>query len=183
MRPAEFSEDRILEAGKKLDASGKRVTGYALRRALGGGDQKRLYTVWRNQNGHGDVEPASSSELPVEMEDALQQLIEEFGSQIRKIADRLNTHAVKSAERQVAEVTREYQELKEQSEAEQKDASSIISELEEQLRNQTERFDAMREHAEREHAKAIKLEAQISEMANAEKIFERISALEAKLAR
>lgn len=183
MRPVEFSEDKILEAGKKIDASGKRVTGYALRRALGGGDQKRLFSVWNNQNGQGDVEPANSCELPVEMEDSLQQLVDEFGGQIRAMADRLNTHAVKAAERQVAEVTREYQELKEQSEAEQQDASLIITELEEQLGTQTERYEAMREHAEKEHSRAIKLEAQVSEMANAEKIFERISALEAKLAR
>jgi hypothetical protein len=48
MRPAEFAESEILEAGKKVEAAGKRVTGYAIRRELGGGDQKRLFSVWNS---------------------------------------------------------------------------------------------------------------------------------------
>jgi 3-phenylpropionate/cinnamic acid dioxygenase small subunit len=83
----------------------------------------------------------------------------------------------------VAKIIRDYQEPKEQSEAEQKDASLIISELEDQLRDKTKKLEAMQEQAEKEHSRAIKLEAQMSEMTNSEKIFERISALEAKLAR
>jgi hypothetical protein len=51
------------------------------------------------------------------------------------------------------------------------------------LRDKTKKLEAMQEQAEKEHSRAIKLEAQMSEMTNSEKIFERISALEAKLAR
>jgi hypothetical protein len=69
-------------------------------------------------------------------------------------------------ERQVAEITREYRELKELNEAEQKDASLIITELEEQLQATTAEFNAMREYADREHSKAIRLEAQLSETTN-----------------
>jgi len=166
MRPAEFAESEILEAGKKVEAAGKRVTGYAIRRELGGGDQKRLFSVWNSHFEQGAVEPAQLYELPVEMEDVLNRLTGELGAQVRAMAVRLNTHAVKAAERQVAEITREYRELKELNEAEQKDASLIITELEEQLQATTAEFNAMREYADREHSKAIRLEAQLSETTN-----------------
>jgi hypothetical protein len=58
MRPAEFAEPEILEAGKKVEAAGKRVTGYAIRRELGGFDQKCLFSVWNSHFEQGAVEPA-----------------------------------------------------------------------------------------------------------------------------
>jgi len=137
MRPAEFAESEILEAGKKVEAVGKRVTDYAVCRELGGGDQKRLLSVWNSHFEQGAVEPAQLYEPPVEMEDVLNRLTGELGAQVRATAVRLNTHAVKAAERQVAETTRKYRELKELNEAEQKDASLIITELEEQLQATT----------------------------------------------
>ncbi len=35
-RPSEHDHDRVIEAGKRLEEAGRRVTGYALRKVLGG---------------------------------------------------------------------------------------------------------------------------------------------------
>jgi len=131
-----------------------------------GTDQKRLLSVWRSYYDQGVVEPKHLYDLPVEMDEALDKLTGELGSQIRGMAVNLNSHAVKAAERQVAEVSREYRELSEQSDEELRDASLIISESEEKLKDMTAKHEAMRVQAERERSKALKLEAQVNEMAH-----------------
>jgi hypothetical protein len=89
------------------------------------------------------------------MEDVLNRLTGELGAQVRATAVRLNTHVVKAAERQVAETTRKYREVKKLNEAEQKNAYLIITELEVQLQATTAEFNALREYADRKHSNAI----------------------------
>lgn len=50
MRQPEVSDDEIIAAGERLQGQGKRLTGWALRTALGGrGNPKRLFDVWQCQ--------------------------------------------------------------------------------------------------------------------------------------
>lgn len=50
MRQPEVSDDEIIAAGECLQGQGKRLTGWALRTALGGrGNPKRLFDVWQCQ--------------------------------------------------------------------------------------------------------------------------------------
>ena len=45
MRPADSTDEKIIEAGKRIQDQDRTVTGYGLRSELGGGDQKRLISV------------------------------------------------------------------------------------------------------------------------------------------
>lgn len=55
----------IIEAGKRLQDQDRKVTGYGLRNELGGGDQKRLFSVWKNFTGQDVAESIPETELPV----------------------------------------------------------------------------------------------------------------------
>lgn len=65
MRPAAFSDDQILEAGRALVACGAAVNGFSLRKSLGGGNPKRLLDVW--QRGGAVDAPAESLQVPDEV--------------------------------------------------------------------------------------------------------------------
>jgi hypothetical protein len=119
MRPPDSHEKDIVEAGKRIKEQQKRVTGYALRRELGGGDQKRLFSIWQNHSNQGVVEHTPALELPVELEESLNELGSALVDQLRSLAIKLHGTSVKSADRQVAEITRQYKELEEQTKAEQ----------------------------------------------------------------
>lgn len=185
MRPVEFETQEIVEAGHRIEADGKRVTGYALRRLLGGGDQKRLLSVWQSHQSQGRNEQQTTADLPIELEETLDKICKALSAQIRSMSINLNEVAVKSATRQVADITREYNELKEQNEAELKDATTIIEELERknlELENALQVANQSREkaleRAEKEREKAISMEARMNEMAGIEDIMNWLRTLE-----
>jgi len=186
MRPVEFETQDIVQAGQRIEADGKRVTGYALRRLLGGGDQKRLLSVWEtHQSRERNEDQQPTADLPVELEDILEQVSKILSAQIRSMSIKLNEIAVRSASRQVADITREYKELKDQTEAELKDAASIIEELEnknlELSRNLEAEIEAKETaigRAEADREKAIALEARMKGMSGIEEIVNRLTALE-----
>ena len=186
MRPVEFETQDIVQAGQRIEADGKRVTGYALRRLLGGGDQKRLISVWEtHQSRERNNDQQATSDLPVELEDVLEQASKVLSAQIRSMTVKLNEIAVKSASRQVADFTREYKEFKDQTEAELRDAASIIDELENKnleldrnLKAAVEAKENALVKAEADREKAIFLEARMKEMSRIEELVNRLNALE-----
>lgn len=134
MRPAEYTEDQIIEAGKQLLANGRRVTGFALRKIVGGGDQKRLAGLWEAyQQQQEVVESEPVQDLPVEVEETLNEMTSSFLEQVRHLALNLNNRAVKTAERRVADVMRTTQDQQEQAEAELRDAAETVDDLESHL--------------------------------------------------
>lgn len=134
MRPPEIEDDKIIEAGKQLVGDSRRVTGFALRKVVGGGNPSRLARVWeeyRRSQEVVDSEPVQ--ELPMEVEEALNEMTSSFLEQVRNLALNLNTRAVKTAERRVADVMRSAKEQQENAEAELVDAAATVEDLEEQL--------------------------------------------------
>lgn len=134
MRPPEIEDDKIIEAGKQLLEDSRRVTGFALRKVVGGGNPSRLVRVWeeyRRSQEVVDSEPVQ--ELPMEVEEALNEMTGSFLEQVRNLAQNLNTRAVKTAERRVADVMRSAKEQQENAEAELVDAAATVEDLEEQL--------------------------------------------------
>ncbi|WP_303293474.1 DNA-binding protein [Marinobacter sp. ST-43] len=75
MRPAEISNEEIIETGKKLQTSGKNITGYGLRRILGAGDPKRLKSVWDEYASRDKVDNNADLRLPAELEDLVTELV------------------------------------------------------------------------------------------------------------
>lgn len=134
MRPAEFPENDIIAAAERLQADGRRVTGFALRKEVGGGNPTRLANVWQEHRRRQEVVDAEPvQDLPVEVEEALSEMTTGFLEQIRALAQNLNRRAVQTAERRVADVMKTAQEQQERAEAEVGDAAETVEDLEERL--------------------------------------------------
>jgi chromosome segregation ATPase len=133
-RPTEYEDDQVISAGHKLQEAGRRVTGYALRREVGGGDPNRHIRTWRSYVQQQEVvESEPVQELPVEVEELLKEVTTGLASQINAMAVRLNTMAVQTAERRVSDVMASARETQEQAEAELADAAATVEDLEDQL--------------------------------------------------
>lgn len=143
MRPSEYPEEDVIEAGKKLDASGRRVTGFAIRKELGGGNATRLKNVWdAYRQSQEVVEAEPVQELPVEVQDALEKVTGDFVEQFRQLVASLNAKAVKTAERRVSEVISTAKKEQDKAEAELADAEVAVEEIENQLSDLQARLDA-----------------------------------------
>lgn len=142
MRPSEYSEEQIIEAGSKLEGEGRRVTGFAIRGVLGGGNATRLKNIWdAHKQSQQVVEAEPVHELPVEVQDALETLTGEFITQFKHMVTSLNNKAVSTAERRVSEVIKTAQSEQEKAEAELSDAEVAVEELENQLEAKANELD------------------------------------------
>lgn len=133
-RPAEIADEDVIAAGNKLLEAGRRVTGFALRKIVEGGDASRLKKVWEkhlNQNVVVDAEPVQ--ELPIEVQQTLDEIIEGFLAQFKAVAIGLNAKCVETSEKRVAEVIKTAKEEQDKAEAELVDAATTVDDLEAQL--------------------------------------------------
>jgi len=132
-RPAEFTDDMIVEAGVRLQQEGKRVTAFGIRNHMGGGNVQRIKAIWE---GHetGEVSEAAEAELvhelPVDVMETLEEVVTGMGDQMRAMAVRVNHIAVMTAERRTTEAVKDARERQESAEAELSDAADAVSELE-----------------------------------------------------
>lgn len=134
MRPVTFTHDDIIEAGKALLAEGRNITGFALRKKVGGGDANRLRLVWDEyQAGQSVVEHEPVAELPVEVAEEMKAVSVALTERIAQLTLELNDKAVRASERRVAEVTRAAGEQTAQAERELADAAQTVDDLEEAL--------------------------------------------------
>ncbi|MAK48707.1 DNA-binding protein [Marinobacter sp.] len=189
MRPSNFTDEMIIEAGKRLQDQDKKVTGYGLRNELGGGDQKRLFSVWKDFTAQDVVDAATETELPAELEESVNSASQTLLTHLRSITVSIHQSATKVAERQVSEITRQYKELEEQTEAELKDAGVIIEkleseklQLEDRLEQSQGRLEKALKDSEHHERKAFQLETKLKEMKGVEDLIKRLEALEQKAA-
>jgi chromosome segregation ATPase len=134
MRPPEVEDATIIDAGNSLIKDSRRVTGFALRKVVGGGNPGRLVRVWEDhQRSQEVIESEPFQELPIEVEEALNVMTSSFLEEIRALAQNLNAKAVNTAERRVADVIRSARQQQENAEAELVDAASTVEDLEDQL--------------------------------------------------
>ncbi|OAH97332.1 kfra protein [Methylomonas methanica] len=130
-RPANITDERIIEAGQALIKANRNVTGFALRKVVGGGDAKRLKDVWDRHNVSQSVTNAEPVvELPIEVAETLANLTKSLTEKINALAVDLNDKTVKAQERRVADVLRAAGEQQAQAERELADASQAVDELE-----------------------------------------------------
>jgi colicin import membrane protein len=120
-RVAEYSAEKIIEAGKNIELAGKRVTPFAIREKLGGGSPERIKGIWErhiDKLGESINETSSETiELPYEIQEALdknriaasKQLVS-FTNNIFKVAKLL---AEKRVEPAIDEINKKIEELKE----------------------------------------------------------------------
>jgi len=131
MRPVEFSPESIITAGQDLQATGRNITGFALRQKVGGGNPSRLKQVWDEHLASQSVTKAEPvAELPVEVAEEVALVTKELTQRLAALAIELNDKAVKAAERRVHEVVRSAGEQRAQAERELADASQTVEDLE-----------------------------------------------------
>lgn len=134
MRPTEISDEDIIGAGKNLLASGRNVTGFALRQRVGGGSAPRLKQVWDEHiSSQSVVSTEQEVDLPVELEEQLKTVSQALVERLRQLAADLNNYAVRASERRVSEIVRAAGEQRAQAERELADASMTVDELEARL--------------------------------------------------
>ena len=134
MRPAEFTPESIVGAGQELQASGRNITGFALRQKVGGGNPSRLKQVWDEHLASRSVTKAEPvAELPVEVAEEVAAVTKALTERLAALAIELNDKAVKAAERRVHEVVRSAGEQRAQAERELADAAQAVDDLEDKL--------------------------------------------------
>lgn len=164
MRPTEFTDAVVIEAGKALQAAGRRVTGWALRSHIGGGKAERLEAVWDEYVGRSKATPAEPAlVLPADLADLLQKVTGDLVAQLQGLVTNMHQHAVHAAEERVTEALRGANEVKEKARQAGIDAGQVVDDLERQLDEAREQMEAERarlvqaheaaQHREIEHAK------------------------------
>ncbi|HFE7523776.1 TPA: DNA-binding protein [Salmonella enterica subsp. enterica serovar Newport] len=135
MRPATFEPEEIIAAGKALQAEGVvNITGFALRKRVGGGDPSRLRQVWDGYlAGQTSVESEPLADLPPELADAVKVVTATLTGHVVQLLRELNDRAVRAAECRVDDITRTAGEQKEQAERELADAVQTVDDLEQRL--------------------------------------------------
>lgn len=133
-RPSEYQADDIIRAGESLQAEGRSVTGFALRKIVGGGDPNRLRQVWEQHLAAKSVVSAEPvADLPPEMaarwEERKAQLVDSLDS---LIVD-LNDVAVRAADRRTTEIVKASQASVEKMEKEVSEGAAQLAAVEERL--------------------------------------------------
>lgn len=144
-RPADYPAADIVAAGKRLQAAGRSVTAFALRREVGGGNANRLKQIWDEyQASQITTRQDTAAELPIEVAEAVTAVSNALVEQIAALAIELNTKAVRSAERRTAEVVRAAGEQRDQAERELIDAAETVDDIESKLNAEIEESAALR---------------------------------------
>ncbi|HHR4325800.1 TPA: DNA-binding protein [Salmonella enterica] len=135
MRPATFEPEEIIAAGKALQAEGvANITGFALRKRVGGGDPSRLRQVWDGYlAGQTSVESEPLADLPPELADAVKAVTATLTGHVVQLLRELNDRAVRAAECRVDDITRTAEEQKALAERELADAVQTVDDLEQKL--------------------------------------------------
>lgn len=135
MRPATFEPEEIIAAGKALQTEGVvNITGFALRKRVGGGDPSRLRQVWDGYlAGQTSVEPEPLADLPPELADAVKAVTATLTGHVVQLLRELNDRAVRAAECRVDDISRTAEEQKTQAERELADAVQTVDDLEQKL--------------------------------------------------
>lgn len=134
-RTPEVSEETIISAGNALLQQDRRVTGFALRKAVENkGDAGRLLRVWQaHLNAQDREQGADGSDLPSELSEALSSLSQKLTHELQSIVKKLNGIAIQTAESRVANAVNQANEREYAAEAEVRDAMKRIDDLETQL--------------------------------------------------
>lgn len=145
MRPVEVSIEEIVSAGNQLASEGKNITGFAIRRIISRGNPDRLKSVW---DEHLKQENPQKFEKRAPLPEGIEVLLSGYAArnatEMQALALELNQRSFKATEIRVTEVLRSLEELRSNADAEIKDATQTLSELEIQLESSLEKERALR---------------------------------------
>jgi hypothetical protein len=168
MRPTEYADELVIEAGNALQAADRRVTGYALRQQIGGGEPNRLRAVWQaylDREATTEAPPPPET-LPAEFAETLEGVTTALVGDIHALASRLWQRATEIAESRTREAIQTAKAAQAQAEAELEDANTAtleqdkrIGELEAALEQAHTEGQAARQEAETRAQQLKTLEA------------------------
>ena len=169
-RAPEVSDDDIINAGKMLLDDGSRVTGFALRRAVGNrGDAGRLFRVWNAYLEATRCNPNTDGiELPGELAANLAAMGKKLVADLEGMAEAMNATAVQTAESRVRQAIKLADEREQNAEAEVNDAMLFIDELEKKLVANQEANNELRRTCDELKCSEADLTRRVSELQNIE---------------
>ena len=154
MKAPTYTDKQIIDAGMQLLAENKRVTPFAIRNAIGGGNPKRIKKIWA-ESQHEALEGQMVREqvdLPTEFEDALAATKQSLD----ELAKRMYNHAQEIAESRVRETITAARKAKESAEFEVAEAMDTVNSLDEEKQALTTLLEQTKQTIEEENAKLQK---------------------------
>jgi len=130
MKAPTYTDEQIIEAGMQLLTENKRVSPFAIRTLMGGGNPKRIKKIW-TESEHEALEGQMVREqvdLPTEFADAL----EATKLSLDELAKRMYNHAQEIAESRVRETITAARKAKESAEFEVTEAMDTVNSLDEE---------------------------------------------------
>jgi colicin import membrane protein len=148
MRASSYSDSDIVEAGHQVLASGEDVTGWRIRKLLGGGKPERLQAVWDRRQD--DSTSPISAVLPEELNEGIETIMKTMGGQLRAMFAQIHSNLVEKAEQRVSatelvmtEARDRHDQLQAQASAELDRLEALISDFESVIAIQNEKHDAL----------------------------------------
>lgn len=133
-RPSEYQADDIIRAGESLQAEGRSVTGFALRKIVGGGDPNRLRQVWEQHLAAKSVVSAEPvADLPPEIADRWGERKAQLIDSLEALVVDLNDLAVRAADRRTTEIVKGAQASVQKMEGEVAEGAQQLAATEEKL--------------------------------------------------
>jgi chromosome segregation ATPase len=130
MKSPTYTDEQIINAGMQLLAENKRVSPFAIRTLMGGGNPKRIKKIWA-ESEHEALEGQMVREqvdLPTEFEEALHAT----KHSLDELAKRMYNHAQEIAESRVRETIAAARKAKESAEFEVAEAMEMVNTLDEE---------------------------------------------------
>jgi len=128
-RPAEFTDQIIRTKIEEMAARGERLTAFAVRRALGGGNMSRIAAILKEWEERS-VPPAAETEtveLPAELQIEVDARMMELAASLSRTIARIHRQATQVAELRVAEAFKTARATATATEAELVDARVVMA--------------------------------------------------------
>jgi hypothetical protein len=139
MRPVEYKTEDIIKTGLELQVLGLKVSGFSIRKRIGGGNTKRLEQVWDEYQASQTGEKAEpTTELPLETAEYVMVEAKNINEWLLGLAIKLNDKAIKAAECRIKEDSPSANDQREQ---ELTDAQAVIQSQTMELTKLQERLD------------------------------------------
>jgi chromosome segregation ATPase len=173
MRPPEVTDEAIIRAGEALQDEGRRITGFALRQRIGGGNPARLLQVWQQHISQSSQQPELPSDLAAALvhatEAAKQQLRDSLSSLYSRVAadaqQKINA-AEQAAKSELDAAAAEIERIEGERDAAHSEIERLRAELasaQQQAAALAARLDACTERADAAEARAQQLQRERDE--------------------
>ena len=162
MKPATYSNEQIIDAGMQLLAEKKRVTPFAIRNLLGGGNPARIKAIWEEsqQNALEGQVVSNQMELPTEFSNSL----DATKDSLDELARRMYGRAQEIAESRVRESISAARKAKETAEVEVTEAMETVEHLDNENARLLEALEQLRDELKRANADNSRLQERLGGM-------------------